>query len=209
MATLFLNLVSLYNILKTILFHLIPSKYKLYFPCSWYSKLQTTTSIQLSPPQNTQQPDSHGLRRSFLMFDHDGDGLITKDELKESLENLGIFISASDLKRVIEDVDSDGDGCIGFTEFTELYGSIVGDYHDGGEETDLVREAFDVFDLNGDGFISVDELWSVMGSLGIKQGRAAEDCRTMISKVDGDGDGRVSFYEFKQMLKVGGFSALN
>lgn len=31
----------------------------------------------------------------------------------------------------------------------------------------------------------------------------------MISKVDVDGDGRVNFKEFKQMMKGGGFAALN
>jgi calcium-binding protein CML len=79
------------------------------------------------------------------------------------------------------------------------------DKHD--EEEDM-REAFNVFDQNGDGFITVEELRSVLSSLGLKQGRTTEDCRKMISKVDADGDGRVDFTEFKQMMRGGGFDAL-
>ncbi|KAK8456915.1 hypothetical protein SEVIR_3G094600v4 [Setaria viridis] len=93
-----------------------------------------------------------------------------------------------------------------------LYRSIVGEGQgaDGAkrDEEEDMREAFNVFDQNGDGYITVDELRSVLASLGLKQGRTAEDCRKMISKVDGDGDGRVDFTEFKQMMRGGGFAAL-
>ncbi|MBN8156988.1 EF-hand domain-containing protein, partial [Vibrio vulnificus] len=71
-----------------------------------------------------------------------------------------------------------------------------------------MREAFNVFDRNGDGYISVEELRSVLGSLGLKQGRTFEDCKKMIMKVDVDGDGRVNFMELREMMKGGGFSAL-
>jgi calcium-binding protein CML len=52
----------------------------------------------------------------------------------------------------------------------------------------------------------VDELRSVLGSLGLKQGRTVEDCKKMITKVDVDGDGMVNYNEFKQMMKAGGFN---
>ncbi|KAK4782245.1 hypothetical protein SAY86_016347 [Trapa natans] len=60
-----------------------------------------------------------------------------------------------------------------------------------------MREAFNVFDQNGDGFITVEELRSVLASLGLKQGRTIEDCKKMIKKVDVDGDGMVNFSTFK------------
>ncbi|WZZ11901.1 hypothetical protein YC2023_104990 [Brassica napus] len=64
-----------------------------------------------------------------------------------------------------------------------------------------MKEAFNVFDQNGDGFITVDELKTVLSSLGLKQGKTLEECRKMIIQVDVDGDGRVNYKEFRQMMK--------
>ncbi|CDY09997.1 BnaC08g44540D [Brassica napus] len=72
-----------------------------------------------------------------------------------------------------------------------------------------MKEAFNVFDQNGDGFITVDELKAVLSSLGLKQGKTLDDCTKMIKQVDVDGDGRVNYKEFRQMMKGGGFSALS
>lgn len=140
------------------------------------------------------------------MFDRNGDGRISKKELNDSLENLGIFIPDPELTQMIQNIDVNGDGCVDIDEFGALYRSIM-DERDEEEEEDM-KEAFKVFDQNGDGFITVDELRSVLAALGLKQGRTLEDCKSMIMKVDVDGDGMVNFKEFKQMMKGCGFSAL-
>lgn len=139
------------------------------------------------------------LKRVFEMFDRNGDGRISKEELSDSLENLGIFIQEKELFNMIEKIDVNGDGCVDIEEFGELYQSLM-DERD--EENDM-KEAFNVFDQNGDGFITVDELRAVLSSMGLKQGRTIEDCKRMIVKVDVDGDGRVNYKEFKQMMKGG------
>ncbi|KAK1386811.1 calmodulin-like protein 3 [Heracleum sosnowskyi] len=148
--------------------------------------------------------DADELRKVFEMFDHNGDGRITKQELNESLEKMGIFIPDQELSQMIEKIDVNKDGCVDIDEFGDLYQTIMNTR----EEEEDMKEAFSVFDQNGDGFITVDELKSVLASLGLKQGRTEEDCKTMIMKVDVDGDGRVNFNEFKQMMKGGGFAAL-
>lgn len=148
--------------------------------------------------------DQTELSRIFQMFDRNGDGKITKQELNDSLENLGIYIPDKDLVQMIEKIDISGDGYVDIEEFGGLYQSIMDDRD---EEEDII-EAFNVFDQNRDGFITVEELRSVLSSLGLKQGRTLEDCKRMISKVDVDGDGMVNFKEFKQMMKGGGFAAL-
>ncbi|CAM8983580.1 unnamed protein product [Rhodiola kirilowii] len=146
------------------------------------------------------------LKRVFQMFDRNGDGRITQKELNDSLQNLSIFIPDKELTLMIDKIDANGDGCVDIDEFGELYQSLMDEREEEGEED--VREAFNVFDQNGDGFISVEELRSVLGSLGLKQGRSVEDCKKMIAKVDADGDGQVDFDEFKEMMRGGGFSSL-
>ncbi|KAF9688363.1 hypothetical protein SADUNF_Sadunf02G0189700 [Salix dunnii] len=148
--------------------------------------------------------DPAELRRVFQMFDKNGDGQITKKELSDSLKNLGIYIPDKDLIHMIEKIDVNGDGYVDIEEFGALYQTIM----DERDEEEDMREAFNVFDQNGDGFITVEELKSVLSSLGLKQGRTLEDCKSMIKKVDVDGDGMVNFREFKQMMKGGGFAAL-
>ena len=148
--------------------------------------------------------DPAELCRVFQMFDRNGDGRITKKELGDSLQNLGIYIPDKDLVQMIEKIDVNRDGYVDMEEFGALYQTIM----DERDEEEDMREAFNVFDQNGDGFITVEELRSVLSSLGLKQGRTIEDCKLMIQKVDVDGDGRVNYKEFKQMMKGGGFAAL-
>ncbi|XP_010678981.1 calmodulin-like protein 3 [Beta vulgaris subsp. vulgaris] len=148
--------------------------------------------------------DQAELKRVFQMFDRNGDGKITKKELNDSLQNLGIYIPDKELTQMIEKIDVNKDGFVDMEEFGSLYQTIM----DERDEEEDMREAFNVFDQNGDGFITVEELRSVLQSLGLKQGRTIDDCRKMISKVDVDGDGMVNYKEFKQMMKGGGFAAL-
>ncbi|MBD4020199.1 hypothetical protein GUI04_14535, partial [Xanthomonas citri pv. citri] len=129
--------------------------------------------------------DLSDLHHLFQMFDHNGDGKISIQELSKSLESLGIDIPDADLAHMIDHVDTDGDGMVNMDEFTGLYKMILME-EERDEEEDL-REAFNVFDKNGDGFISVEELQSVMMSLGLRQGRTIEDCQLMVNKVDVDG----------------------
>ncbi|CAA2957505.1 calmodulin 3 [Olea europaea subsp. europaea] len=148
--------------------------------------------------------DTNELMRVFQMFDRNGDGRITKKELNDSLEKMGIFIPDPELTQMIDKIDVNGDGCVNIDEFGVLYQTIM----DERDEEEDMREAFNVFDQNGDGFITVDELKLVLASLGLNQGRTTEDCQKMIKKVDVDGDGMVDFHEFKQMMRGGGYAAL-
>ncbi|KAL9239654.1 hypothetical protein vseg_013957 [Gypsophila vaccaria] len=149
--------------------------------------------------------DPTELKRVFQMFDRNGDGKITKKELNDSLQKLGIFIPDKELTQMIDKIDENRDGFVDIDEFGSLYQTIM----DEKDEEEDVREAFNVFDQNRDGFITVEELRSVLESLGLKQGRTIDDCRKMISKVDVDGDGMVNYREFKAMMKGGGFAALS
>ncbi|KAK4493128.1 hypothetical protein RD792_018019 [Penstemon davidsonii] len=152
--------------------------------------------------------DPAELRRVFAMFDRNGDGRISRKELSQSLEKLGIHIPEKELIQMIEKIDANRDGYVDVDEFGTLYAAIMED-DDRRDEDEDMREAFNVFDQNGDGFITFEELRSVLSSLGLKQGRAIEDCKRMIMKVDVDGDGRVNFDEFRQMMKGGGFASLS
>ena len=62
---------------------------------------------------------------------------------------------------------------------------------------DVIREAFRLFDDNGDGFISASELRHVVTNLGEKL--TNEEIEEMIRDADVDGDGQVNYQGERQM----------
>ncbi len=48
------------------------------------------------------------------MFDRDGDGLISEEELRLTMNNLGEPLTDSEVRSMIEEADLDGDGLINF-----------------------------------------------------------------------------------------------
>ncbi|KAG0450986.1 hypothetical protein HPP92_026457 [Vanilla planifolia] len=70
-----------------------------------------------------------------------------------------------------------------------------------GSERVGVGGGFLRFDRNEDGFITAEEVWNVMRRLGFEEGRRLEDCERMIRAFDEDGDGKISFLEFRRMME--------
>jgi len=66
------------------------------------------------------------------------------------------------------------------------------------EEIAEFREAFSLFDKNGDGTISSTELGTIMRSLG--QNPTEGELQDMINEVDVDGNGTIDFDEFLDMM---------
>ncbi|XP_035874479.1 calmodulin-1-like [Phyllostomus discolor] len=95
---------------------------------------------------------------------------------------------------MINDVDADGNGTIDFPEFLTTMERAMKDT-DSEEE---IREAFHVFDKDGNGYISAAELRHVMTNLGEKL--IDEEIEEMIREADIDGDGQVNYEEFVQMM---------
>jgi calmodulin len=60
------------------------------------------------------------------------------------------------------------------------------------------KEAFQIFDKDGDGSITTKELGTVMRSLG--QNPSEEELQKMIEEVDKDGSGTIDFKEFLTLM---------
>ena len=80
-----------------------------------------------------------------------------------------------------------GNGTIDFDEFLAMMSKKVR----GTESDDEIKEAFRVFDKDGDGFITSTELRHVMANLGEKL--TDDELDEMIGEADEDGDGKVNF----------------
>ncbi|KAK8711083.1 hypothetical protein V6N13_146383 [Hibiscus sabdariffa] len=64
-----------------------------------------------------------------------------------------------------------------------------------------LKEAFDVFDVNKDGFIDAQELQRVLCILGLKEALKIENCNKMINNFDVNRDGRIGFQEFVKLME--------
>ena len=102
------------------------------------------------------------LKVAYEFFDKDHDGKIATKELGSILRNLGQNPNEAELKRIIEEVDSDGNGTIDFKEFLGLMVNRMKDTH---TEEELL-EAFKIFDRDNKGYITALELRLVLNNLG-------------------------------------------
>ncbi|KAL1205318.1 Calcium-binding protein CML42 [Cardamine amara subsp. amara] len=153
------------------------------------------------------------LQRIFDLFDKNGDGFITVEELSQALTRLGLNADLTDLKSTVESYIQPGNTGLNFDDFSSLHKTLDDSFFGGGEEenndsssaaadeSDLA-EAFKVFDENGDGFISARELQAVLKKLGMPEGGEMERVEKMIVSVDRNQDGRVDFFEFKNMMRT-------
>ncbi|XVE74644.1 hypothetical protein DITRI_Ditri12bG0033800 [Diplodiscus trichospermus] len=149
------------------------------------------------PSRNFTQTQLQELEEVFKKFDVNGDGKISSSELGSILGSVGQQPSEEELQKMIKEFDADGDGFINFKEFVELNTRGV----DSDEALENLRDAFSVYDIDGNGSITAEELHEVLKSLGDECSMA--ECRKMISGVDSDGNGMIDFEEFKVMMMAG------
>merc|ERR1712048_814008 len=124
------------------------------------------------------------LRTTFMSLDGNGDGKLTVAEMKEGITNAGLKEIPPDLQQIMQDCDSDGNGDIDYTEF--LAATLDKRVY---LKEDVCWAAFRLFDRNGDGKISQDELKQVMADSEVKDKVGTENLANMMKELDTSGDG--------------------
>jgi len=141
------------------------------------------------------EKDIKALRDVFMTLDSDGDGQLTVSEMREGLANAGLKEIPADLQQIMEEVDSDGSGVIDYTEF--LAASLDKKQYN---DENVCWAAFRVFDRDGNGVISKEELSQVLGDGDVKN-LAMRDMAAMMAEIDTNGDGEIDFKEFMKMMR--------
>ena len=61
------------------------------------------------------------IRQAFKVFDKDGNGFITLDELAQVMANLGEKLTSGELKAMMLEADTNQDGKIDYGEFVKVH----------------------------------------------------------------------------------------
>ena len=142
------------------------------------------------------------LRALFASLDQNGDGRVSAAELRGCMRaTLGEDVPAEEAEALVASADADGDGLLCEAEFLELAQQAAwasAEDEDNEQRTRALREAFGMYEMEGQGCITPASLGRMLGRLGTERG--AGECRAMICRFDLDGDGVLSFDEFKIMM---------
>lgn len=138
---------------------------------------------------------SENFKEAFDLFDRDNDGIITTKELGTLMRTLGHNPTDQELDDMVNEVDTSGQGKINYTDFLRMMKPSEA----WNEEAEL-RCAFEVFDKDGDGYISAASLRHVMSKLGEKL--SDDDVKFLMKHADVNGDGRVDFKEFVRIVTM-------
>merc|ERR1712157_376810 len=136
-------------------------------------KFLVVMSPPIMPQNGTElsEPQLGRFREVFEIFDADKSGAICIKELGVVMRALGQEADDEELEDIMKEFDENNDGVI----------------------------SFNVFDKDGDGYITVSELREFFHGIG-EIALTDVDIKEMIKAADVDNDGQMDYFEFRKMM---------
>ena len=159
-------------------------------PVKYMSKFHEAVAVFVCvnyiPPE-----EENTLKTVFRYLDKDGKGIISKETMKEGLEEIGININDEELTKIFNEIDEDGSEFIEYQEFIRntcdlkkiineanlknVFHVICGDkdfmngqdiknfvFHDAIVQEETLKEYFDSFGMKFEDTIGFDEFYNMM-----------------------------------------------
>nr|XP_030693015.1 probable calcium-binding protein CML12 [Globicephala melas] len=152
-----------------------------HLPAPGHVRVQDLLPATVRAKQLTEEQVAE-FKEALSPFDEDGDGAISTRELGTVLRSPGQKPTEAELQDLVGELDRDGSSTVGFPELLGLMARKV----KGRDAKDQIREAFCVFDKDGNGLMGTVELRHVMTRLGEKP--RDQEVDEMIRAADVDGD---------------------
>mmetsp|Transcript_51998 Transcript_51998/g.146539 ORF Transcript_51998/g.146539 Transcript_51998/m.146539 type:complete len:204 (+) Transcript_51998:38-649(+) len=125
----------------------------------------------------------------------DSTGFITTEKLKEAFEAIGALGDIADIQMLIADIDENGDGKIDEDEFRHIMTrKFLGE-----DDDSAFIHAFEMLDINKDGYIPLTELRNILMKEG-QQPLSEQEVDELLMFADLDGDGLIEYKSFLRWL---------
>lgn len=122
-------------------------------------------------------------QQTFAHSDKDKDGKINQDEFKKALKNIGIIPTPEELQGMLKDFNG---------EYIDIYrfSFILYHYIRGADSQEELIRAFSVFDPNGQGFITTDNVRNILSNL--RHPLPSDKIEKIIQRADPQGTGKIT-----------------
>merc|ERR1712209_30259 len=113
------------------------------------------------------------------------------------LKSMGVKVDKDDMESHCADVDEEATGKFSFSMFCQVAARFMIE-DDEEQMKEELKEAFRIYDKEGQGFITTDVLKEILRE--IDPTLTEEDLDNIIEEVDEDGSGTLDFDEFQEMM---------
>lgn len=135
------------------------------------------------------------IKEAFDLFDTDKSGSIDYHELKVAMRALGFDVKKAEVLKLMKEYDRNETGQVTYADFLDIMTQKISE-RDPEEE---IRKAFQLFDDDGSGAISLKNLRRVSKELG--ESLSDDELQAMIEEFDKNGDGVIDIEEFLSIMK--------
>ncbi|GFG28585.1 hypothetical protein Cfor_10713, partial [Coptotermes formosanus] len=130
------------------------------------------------------------LRRAFSMFDSSKAGKIENEKVRTILNTLGLAINDLELEALLEEEDKEEIGKLNFDSFCRVAMHFLDDEDNEVMQKEL-KEAFRLYDKDGNGYIPTSSLREIL--MALDDQLTPDQLDEMIGEIDTDGSGTVDF----------------
>merc|ERR1711976_971384 len=109
------------------------------------------------------------------------------------LKSMGVDVNKTDMDNYASEVDEEETGKFTFTMFCSVAAKFMIE-----DDEEQIKEAFRIYDKEGQGFITTDVLKEILRE--IDTTLTEDDLDGIIEEVDEDGSGTLDFDEFQEMM---------
>jgi Ca2+-binding EF-hand superfamily protein len=138
------------------------------------------------------------VRKIFVKLDENGNGMISKDEMRVGLDYLkkevNLNLTEGDIDQIFFAMDFDSSGYIDYSEFIASFLDCSTYMNEA-----FLRKEFTKLDQDKDGMIEKSDIEQIIRLDTLSIGKV--DVQEMINEADLNGDGKIDYNEFLVLLR--------